>query len=168
MKTVNVILISIALLTLLMVNAEASNKPIGGLIIGGSTGAIVGNAVGKNTESTLIGATVGGVLGYVIGNELDRQHRPVINHPQLATHSQKYHKRYQSSFRDNNRHHKYKKNRYRHYPSYNPYSGECKKIVTVHNKHNKTKRVITSSCGNKHRKYDKNKNHYRYNDRHYR
>ena len=71
MKLVKITLMSIALLGILLTNAYASKRQVGGLLIGGSTGAIVGNAVGKNVESTLIGATVGGVLGYAIGNELD-------------------------------------------------------------------------------------------------
>jgi len=168
MKTVNVILMSIALLTLLMVNAEASNKQVGGLIIGGSTGAIVGNTIGKNTESTLIGATVGGVLGYVIGSELDKHHRPVIKHSQVVTHYQKYNKRPRSSFRHNNRHYKSKKNTYRHYPRYSPHGGNCKKIVTVHKRLNKKERLITTAGKNNHRKYHKNKNNHKFNERYYR
>lgn len=168
MKTVNVILMSIALVTLLMVNAEASNKQLGGLIIGGSAGAVVGNSIGKNTESTLIGATVGGVLGYVVGNELDKHHRPVIKHSKVVTHYQKYNKRPRSSFRNNNRIYKSKKNTYRHYPRYSPHNRNCKKIVTVHRRLNKKERLITTACDNNHRRYHKNKNDNKFNERYYR
>lgn len=168
MKTVNVILMSLVLLTLLMVNAEASNKQVGGLIIGGSTGAIVGNTIGKNTESTLIGATVGGVLGYVIGNELDKHHRPVIKHSQVVTHYQKYNKRPRSSFRHNNRHYKSKKNTYQHNTRYSPHSGNYQKIVTVHKRLNKKERSITAAGKNNHRKYHKNKHNHKFNKQYYR
>jgi surface antigen len=40
---------------------------------------MVGQAIGGNTEGTLIGAAVGGMLGYVIGNEMDKYDREQLN-----------------------------------------------------------------------------------------
>lgn len=170
MKLVKITLMSFALLAILLTNAQASNRQVGGLIIGGSTGAIVGNAVGKNVESTIIGATVGGVLGYAIGNELDRHHGSVNQHTDVVAHSKRHYKRSRSSFRDHNRHHNYKKYRQRDYPRYrhHPYSGKCRKVITVKNRHNKTKRVVSTVCGNSYRDHNRNNNRYRSNDRHYR
>lgn len=168
MKLVSMTIAAIALLAATLINAEASNRPVGGIIIGGSAGALVGNAVGKNVESTIIGATVGGVLGYVIGNELDKHHGSVNKHRDVVAHSQRHYKRSRSSFKGHNRHYKYRKNRHRDYPIYHPYSGKCRKVITVKKRHNKTKRVISTVCGNKHRDYYKKSRPYRYNDRHYR
>jgi len=168
MKPVSMTIAAIALLALLLTNAHASNRQVGGLIIGGGTGAIVGNAVGKNVESTIIGATVGGVLGYAIGNELDRHHGSVNKHTDVVAHSQRHYKRPRSSFKNHNRHYNYRTNRHRDYPIYHPYSGKCRKVITVKKRHNKTKRVVSTACGNSYRDHDRNNNRYRYNDRHYR
>ncbi|MEE4137180.1 MAG: hypothetical protein V2I32_13965, partial [Desulforhopalus sp.] len=42
--------------------AEAGDRALNGLIIGGGSGALLGQGIGRNTEATIIGATVGGVL----------------------------------------------------------------------------------------------------------
>ncbi|UCC31107.1 MAG: glycine zipper 2TM domain-containing protein [Phycisphaerales bacterium] len=44
-----------------------------GAAVGGGLGAIIGQAVGRDTEATLIGAAVGGGVGYIIGNEADKK-----------------------------------------------------------------------------------------------
>ena len=66
-------------------------------IVGAATGAIVGNAFGKNTQSTLIGATVGGLAGnaYAYRNkkadakERDRSY----NEHRYAKYNKKYHRK---------------------------------------------------------------------------
>lgn len=40
---------------------------------GGGVGAIIGQAAGRSTEATLIGAAVGTGVGYIIGNEVDKK-----------------------------------------------------------------------------------------------
>jgi hypothetical protein len=44
-----------------------------GALIGTAAGAGVGQAIGRDTQSTLIGAGVGGAAGYMIGNESDKK-----------------------------------------------------------------------------------------------
>ena len=39
---------------------------------GAGIGALAGQAIGRNTSSTLIGAGAGAAAGYVIGNEMDK------------------------------------------------------------------------------------------------
>ena len=51
-----------------------------GVGIGGASGALLGQAIGRNTEATLIGAAVGGLLGYIVGNEMDKYDRQELNH----------------------------------------------------------------------------------------
>ena len=45
----------------------------------------MGQAIGRNAESTIIGATVGGILGFIIGNEtrspIHGGYRPEPRHP---------------------------------------------------------------------------------------
>ncbi len=44
-----------------------------GALIGTAIGAGAGQAIGGDTESTLIGAGAGAVGGYIIGNERDKK-----------------------------------------------------------------------------------------------
>jgi uncharacterized protein YcfJ len=46
-----------------------------GAMIGGGIGALAGQAIGHNTESTLIGTGVGALGGLIIGNEVEHQNR---------------------------------------------------------------------------------------------
>ena len=40
--------------------------------IGVASGALIGQAIGRNTEAVLIGTAIGGVAGYIVGNEMDK------------------------------------------------------------------------------------------------
>lgn len=58
-------------------NAQAErvitiNKGISGLLLGAGGGALAGQAIGRDTESTLIGTAVGTMVGYIVGNEMDK------------------------------------------------------------------------------------------------
>lgn len=44
-----------------------------GALVGSGVGALAGQAIGRDTKSTLIGAAVGGGTGYVIGAEQDKK-----------------------------------------------------------------------------------------------
>jgi len=73
----------LALGALLLSLASCSNtnltKGQQGAVGGGATGAVVGQAIGRNTEATLIGAAVGTMLGYIVGNEMDKYDRMQLN-----------------------------------------------------------------------------------------
>lgn len=56
-----------------------SNKGQMGAVGGAGAGAILGQAIGHNTEGTLIGAAAGGLLGYIVGNEMDKYDRQQLN-----------------------------------------------------------------------------------------
>ncbi len=43
-----------------------------GALLGSIGGALVGQAIGGDTKSTMIGAVVGTMAGYAIGNEMDK------------------------------------------------------------------------------------------------
>ncbi len=43
-----------------------------GAVGGGAAGAIIGQAIGHDTQSTLIGTAIGTMLGYIVGNEADK------------------------------------------------------------------------------------------------
>ena len=48
--------------------AQAGENAVHGLLLGAGSGALVGQAIGRNTEATLLGTAVGGAFGFVIGN----------------------------------------------------------------------------------------------------
>ena len=55
----------------------------GGAAVGAGVGAILGQAIGRDTESTLIGAGIGALLGGIAGNQIgaymDRQEQALRN-----------------------------------------------------------------------------------------
>jgi len=50
-----------------------------GAVGGAAGGAILGQLIGHDTESMLIGAAVGGLVGYIIGNEMDKYDREQLS-----------------------------------------------------------------------------------------
>jgi len=76
MKKLTLILLPILLIAM---TSCATNKGQKGAGVGAAGGAIIGQAIGRNTEATLIGAAVGGLLGYIVGNEMDKYDRQRLN-----------------------------------------------------------------------------------------
>lgn len=56
-------------------NDGTSNQPATGAVIGGVTGAAIGNAIGDDTRSTIIGGAIGAAVGGAIGTNMARQER---------------------------------------------------------------------------------------------
>jgi len=44
-----------------------------GALIGTAVGAAAGQAIGRDTKSTVIGGAIGAGAGYIIGNETDKK-----------------------------------------------------------------------------------------------
>jgi surface antigen len=64
---------------LVLLLSGCATKAGSGTAIGAATGAIAGQAIGRDTKGTLIGAAVGGLLGYIIGNEMDKYDQEKLN-----------------------------------------------------------------------------------------
>ncbi|WP_417912394.1 glycine zipper domain-containing protein [Candidatus Electronema sp. TJ] len=64
-------LIAAALSTLLLSSCLSNKAQVGG-VGGAAAGALAGQAIGRDTQSTLLGAGIGAILGYAIGNEMDK------------------------------------------------------------------------------------------------
>ena len=77
MKAIHILAI---LSILLLTSCSSMNKAQVGGVGGAGAGAIIGQAIGHNTEATLIGMAVGGMLGYIVGNEMDKYDRQQLNH----------------------------------------------------------------------------------------
>lgn len=71
-----IVLATIALGLTLADHAGAGSNGIDGLLLGAGGGALLGQAIGRNTKGTLIGAAVGTMVGYAIGNEMDKGRTP--------------------------------------------------------------------------------------------
>lgn len=71
--------ILIAVCFLVSACAEPMNRTQKGALIGAASGALLGQAVGKDTKGTLIGAGVGAAAGAGIGNYMDRQEQAMRN-----------------------------------------------------------------------------------------
>ena len=69
---VAILMVVVVSLSLVFVSGCESDAQTGALI-GTAVGAGAGQAIGRNTGSTLIGAAVGGGAGYMIGNEQDKK-----------------------------------------------------------------------------------------------
>ena len=57
------------------VTAQASDhrhNDIRGVIVGAGGGALLGQAIGRNTTSTVVGTAIGSIVGYIVGTEMDR------------------------------------------------------------------------------------------------
>ncbi len=130
MKKLLTLSITAALFFVFSTPLLAGDRAIDGMVIGGGAGAIVGQAIGRNMESTLIGATVGSVLGLIVGSETHIAHyRPTIRERGYRHHKKRHYRhsrhyrsgpkgrhsgRYYSRGPTPRRHH-YKKNKRRHY-----------------------------------------------------
>lgn len=79
MKKTIILLLPLLLLTLSSCGNQQYTKGQQGAGIGAAGGALLGQALGRNTEATLIGAAVGTMLGYIVGNEMDKFDRRELN-----------------------------------------------------------------------------------------
>ncbi len=68
----------LCVLSLLLTGCLSNQAQTGGAG-GAAAGAILGQAIGNDTEATLLGAAIGGMLGYVVGNEMDKTDRQTVN-----------------------------------------------------------------------------------------
>lgn len=81
MKTLSALVAAVTLILSANTYSFAGGSGVNGVIIGGSAGALMGQAIGRNAESTLLGATVGGILGAVIASEGSRNnHNTIVVH----------------------------------------------------------------------------------------
>ena len=122
-------------------NASAGNREINGLIFGSGAGAIVGQALGRDLESTIIGATVGGVLGVIVNQ--GSGHRPARHTRETNVsynHAPVY--RYDTV---NSRRRPHSTNVGRK-PHYSRPGRVCKDVTTYRRDHRGEYQTVTTSC----------------------
>ena len=129
--------------TLILLGATAAqadqyikiNKGIKGLVLGAGGGAIAGQAIGRNTESTLIGTAVGTMIGYMVGNEMDKN----SYQPGQVSYRQPYEPSYippRSSYRPV----------YEPVPEYQVRRDNCKEVEILGTVHGSPEKFITTAC----------------------
>jgi len=168
MKPVNMIAAIAALLALSLTNVQAGDRQVGGLIMGSGTGAIVGQAIGRNTESTIVGATLGGVVGLLVGSQLERHHGVVPRHSQIIVRSHSYdNHRYDNRRYDNHRYDRRTRPVFKdhHRKHYRYDKGNCRKVITIQKGHYGSKRVVSTVCGKSPRHYQPERHPFKSRDR---
>ncbi len=83
MKNRNISLFVISLIIAGSFIAGCQNKAEEGAGIGAVSGALLGQAIGRNTKSTVIGGAIGAGAGYLIGRH--EQNQEVQQHPEQFT-----------------------------------------------------------------------------------
>jgi len=74
-------IISIALIAILGLTASCAGiqpdryNTQKGAAVGAGVGALMGQAIGRDTEATLLGAGIGTLLGAIVGNATDQSHQ---------------------------------------------------------------------------------------------
>jgi len=165
MKKIQLAIVTAAAITMISSHAFAQNHSIQGLAIGGSAGAIAGQAIGRNAESTIIGATIGGVLGAVIGSEMQPVHHHVVTPPPVVYHQPPpvvYHEVAPVVYRE------VVPAPVHYRPNHGPkYTERCRETVRTSSGHHKAKTVVSTVCWNDrnghrddrgHRQYDRHDN----------
>jgi len=72
MKKSNAFIISLVLIAAMGGTAQAHRKDgLEGLLIGGASGAIIGQAIARDVEGVIVGSIIGGTLGLIIDRDLD-------------------------------------------------------------------------------------------------
>ncbi len=175
MKRYLILILALLFTSTLIAQAQARDKGVDGLLIGAGGGAILGQAFGGDTESTLIGGAVGGALGYIIGNEHDKYQHPV----QIEYRHGNQHRRHYPTNQRYQEHRGYRDHRGYHYsPSrhnnrngwYHGRKGRfCKQTERTITKHGRTKTIVKKVCteNNRHRHNRKasRKHHGKHDDR---
>ncbi|MEE4166967.1 MAG: glycine zipper 2TM domain-containing protein [Desulfocapsaceae bacterium] len=78
------------------VNAQASDhrhNDIRGVIVGAGGGALLGQAIGRNTQATVVGTAIGSIVGYIVGSEMDKGYghsEKVVHYESRPVHYQRY------------------------------------------------------------------------------
>lgn len=148
MKRTPIGIIAIVLTGLCISSAQAGQRAVNGMLIGAGSGAVLGQAIGRDTESTIAGTVVGGITGLVIGTTLEHGKAQHVHYRAPAEHVYYPPPKYK---------HKIKHHR-RHYSP--PKRKDCTKTVKITQKHGVKKRVVITKC------YDRTKKH-RPHYRHY-
>jgi phage tail tape-measure protein len=74
MKKLSITVMGLATAAMLSMNGCAETGAEKGALIGAGSGALLGQAIGRDTKSTVIGAALGGIAGAAIGDYQDKKH----------------------------------------------------------------------------------------------
>lgn len=135
MKRLRIIAMALILSGSCITSVQAGNTAVNGLLLGAGSGALIGQAAGRNTESTLVGTAVGGVVGYIIGSELEGNGRVVV-------HGESY----RPAVREYTPVGYYHHGPYRHHVPYWKSGKRCHEVVTITKYYGRKTRVVKTVC----------------------
>ncbi len=157
MKRFQIAVLTVLISSISISIAQAQHNGVNGIIIGAGSGALIGQAIGRDTESTLVGSAVGGLVGYVIGNEKDhngrivhydnRYHRPINNHYQSPP--------------------VYRGKPFSSHQQYRERNKVCRETVKIKEHYGRSKRVVSKTCWYE-KPHDRHDRYDRYDRRDYR
>ncbi len=133
----------LALSILLSSCGNQTSKGVTGAGIGAAGGALIGQAIGRDTEATLIGAAVGTMLGYIVGNEMDKYDRQELNHVYERGVSGQ-----SSSWRNPDNGNTYQVTPQPAYPSATKRESPCRQAEILATIDGKTEKTYTTACRN--------------------
>ena len=124
------IIAAITLITVLLITSPsfANDRVLNSTLLGAGGGALLGQAIGGNTESTLIGTVIGGAIGLTAGSRYYDGHGSSSVHVKYHSHQPQYYHRGHKSYRYKDHHYK----KYHHRPHYKQYR---KHFYRDHHKH---------------------------------
>jgi len=148
MKKLHIAIFAIVITGLSISSATAGQRAVNGMLIGAGSGAVLGQAIGRDTESTIAGTVVGGITGLVIGTTLEHGKAQHVHYRPPAEHVYYPPPKYK---------HKVKHHRPHYAP---PKHKDCTKTVKITKKHGVKKRVVTTKCYERHHNHRPHYRHY--------
>lgn len=142
MRSLKTAIAAVLITGTMAIQAQAQDYGINGLVLGAGSGALVGQAIGRDSEATLIGTAVGGIFGYVVGNEMDKDRNGAIHiAPQPVVYGPPPPPplRFYDAYRPNPHVRQHHRHRYRT-------AEVCRETVVVREGYRHTREVVTTVC----------------------
>jgi len=110
--------------------AHSTDRVLAGTLIGAGSGALIGQAIGGDSESTVLGSAIGGIVGFTAGSLHQQSHVSSSVHIGInSSYPVRYHRPYKSHRNYYPRHKYYQKTR--HYDRHHYYTPK-KKVIIKH------------------------------------
>jgi uncharacterized protein YcfJ len=109
--------------------AYSTDRVLAGTLIGAGSGALIGQAIGGDTESTVLGTAIGGIVGFTAGSLHQQNHvSSSIHIGYNSSYSERYHRPYKGHGNYYPSHNSYYP-RARHYDRHNYYTPKNKIVI---------------------------------------
>lgn len=145
MKRLQMTIVAIFLSLTFAAHGNAGDNAVGGLLIGAGSGALIGSATGKNTESVLIGTAIGGAVGYAIGNSMERPSHAVYHSDYRQPSEFRYHDYRPHAYYPPKPVHHYSRP-YSFHRDYGRHHSDCRETIIYKKERGRVSKIVKSSC----------------------